>query len=663
MRADRERAARRNDVLAAIGERSMQPAPKLRMVTGTTGDRSRPKRRGSLLAMAVCVMAAADSGCASQGTEAYRGSEDGGTLEGGNQNGGSEGGSSSPAGVGLTVFADPCSAGTTTVDWAPQRRISRVEYDNMIRDLLGDTSHPSVVFQIPAEAQLGYGINLPLVNTYAPADATALTQYLLAAESLAESAVGDTSRMNNVILAGIASCSAAHDDTCAKDFIATWVNRAYRGQLDATESASLFSMYQTVKGQTDWTTGIQAVITTVLVSPRFLYVLEFGNGSPSGDVVPLSSYEVAARLAFFLWRSVPDAKVMADAATGTLATPAGIRDEAQYMLTATNPVTGTLYAEDALDDFTNQWLQLTGVQAKDGQFKAYSANLNLGASMYDEARIDFSQLVLAANGSLIDLLTSTSSYINSDLQTYYGAGAGSGPSVTVNDSALTNQKFTQTTLANRPGILTNGGVMATQAHSTLPSLVLRGKLVRENLLCDPIGMPPPNVPNPVSSPPDAGTTTRDLLLAHMQKGTICPYCHQEMDLIGAAFGNFDAAGQYQSTDANGFSGGSFPPIDASGQFMPVNSPPDPAPLSSSFQNVTDFASQLAHSTQGQQCFALQELRYALGRLEMPADACSAQQAFQAFSASTLNIQELLLAIVQTDVMRYRSAYTPGKSCQ
>ncbi len=640
----------------------------------TTASRGRFRSRWPGLALVVAIGAAgagSGSGCAS--TQAP-----GGLLTGGDQDGsvassdggvvvGSEAGTPTPAppAIGVSIFSDQCTAGTTTVDWSPLRRVSRDEYDNMVRDLLGDTSHPSATFQFPPEASPGVGMNLPLVNTYLPADTTAVTQYLEAAEALAESAVADTNRVTNVILSGIASCSKAHDDTCATDFIATWVNRAYRGQLDATESANLLTMFQSVEGQVDWTTGLQAVITAVLESPRFLYVFEFGNGSPSGSVVPLSSGEVAARLAFFLWRSVPDNKVMADAAAGALGTTAGIATEAQYMLTAKNPNTNLFSAPDPIDDFTNQWLQLTGVQAKDVQFATFNMNANLAAEMYDEARLDFSQLVLVANGKFQDLMTSTSSYVTSDLATFYGYGpsAGTGPTAS---GPSTNATFTQTTLANRPGILTNGGVMATQAHSTLPSLVYRGKLVRENLLCDPIGNPPPGIPGPATEPPDAGTT-RTLLLAHMQKGTICPVCHTLMDPMGVAFGNFDAAGAFQSTDANGFTPATnFPAVDSSGTISPTTAPtftPDPMGLSSTFTNVTDFTTQLGSSTQGEECFALQQFRFAVGRIENVDDACSAQQAYSAFSTNGFNIQQLLLAIVQSDAMRYRSAATAGSACK
>ncbi|HSY21163.1 MAG TPA: DUF1588 domain-containing protein [Polyangiaceae bacterium] len=574
-------------------------------------------------------------------------------------------------GVGIGIFADTCTSGTPSVPYAPMRRVTRVEYDNMVRDLLGDTSHPSVTFQIPAEALPAYGVNLPLSNTYNQADTTAVTQYLFAAEAVAANAVADTNRMNNVILAGIASCSAAHDDTCASDFIQSWANRAYRGQLDATETQGLMTVYSDVKGMVDWTTGIQAVITAVLESPRFLYVFEFGAGNPTGNVIALSSTEVGARMAFFLWRSVPDTKVMADAAAGMLSTTDGIAQEAQYMLTAVNPITQTPYAQDALVDFTNQMLQLSGIPAKDAQFTDYNANSALGGEMYDEARLDVSQLVLSANGSLTDLLTSTSTYLSTDLATYYGLAAGSGATGASVKGPVTGTSFTQTSVPNRNGILMNGGLLATMAHSTLPSLVWRGKVVRENFLCDPIGAPPANFQPASTAPaPDAGTTTRDLLEMHLAQ---CPFCHELMDPIGVAFDNFNAAGQYQSTDANGFTPASaYPPVDSSGQ---VNAPgaiinnvaiagaPETGAWTTTFQTGLDFVTQLAASGQGQECFALEELRYALGRVETPQDACSAQAILSAFTTGKLNIQGLLVAVLQSDAMRYRTVESTGSSCQ
>jgi uncharacterized protein DUF1588/uncharacterized protein DUF1592/uncharacterized protein DUF1585/uncharacterized protein DUF1595/uncharacterized protein DUF1587 len=594
------------------------------------------------------------------GDDAGGGSSSGSSGSGSGSSGGSassSGGSVAPPSVGVGLFSAPCTSGQTAVDWSPVRRISRVEYNNMVRDLLGDTTQPANGF--PPESPMRYGINFQ-VNTYAGVSATIVQQYLQAAETLAESVAGDTNRMNNVVLSGIPSCGQAHDDTCAQDFVNSWVNRAYRGQLDSTESAGLMQVYSTVKAQFDWTTGIQAILTAVLESPRFLYVMEFGSGSPSGTVVPLAQSEVAARLALFLWRSVPDTQLMTDVAQGKLATAAGVLAEAQRMLALPNPVTHAPFAKEAIEDFTNQWLQLTGIQAKDAQFMAYNHSATaLSEAMYDETRVDVSQLVLSDNGALTDLLTSPSSYIDQDLAGFYGGvSLGSGPGQTVN-----GQAFIKTQLPNRAGILTTGAVMATQAHSTLPSFVLRGKLVRENVLCDPIPPPPPNIPAGPTSAPDGGTT-RDLLLQHKQKGTSCPGCHQYMDPIGVGFGNFDATGAYQATDSNGFGGG--PSIDSSGTIYRMN----PGELgvaldttAATFTNVGDLMTQLAAAPQVRQCFALNELRYALGRLETTSDACSAQQIYSAFSAKGFNIQQLLLAIAQSDAFRYRSVETAGSACK
>ena len=227
----------------------------------------------------------------------------------------------------------------------------------------------------------------------------------------------------------------------------------------------------------------------------------------------------------------------------------------------------------------------------------------------------------------------------------------------VDDPALGGTtSFVATTLPNRAGILTNGSVLATQAHTTLPSSVLRGKLVREDVLCDVLHPPPPGIPAAPTSVPEGGTTRAEFEAHATIPG--CVTCHQYMDPIGYGFGHFDATGAYQATDANG-QHGSFPPIDATGQVNPMNA----GELSTTYDGAVDLVTQLSNATQVKQCFALQELRYALGRVETPSDACSAQQAYAAFAGKQLDIQTLLVAIVRSDSFRYRSAEVAGSSCQ
>ena len=561
----------------------------------------------TLLLAAAVVAGVAMASCASRPGEAETADDGGDAPDAGDASIDAGGApvAQAPSALGVRIFSETCEAGTPTVAWSPLRRISRVEYDNMVFDLLGDTTQPATAF--PPESPLTSGVNFE-ANTYEGVSSLIVQDYMQAAETLAATAVADTNTLNNLVL----PCHT-EDDACATQFIETWANLAFRGQLDATEEAALFQLYSDAKAQFDFTTGIQAVITAVLESPRFLYVLEFGAGTDAGTTELLSPYETAARLALFLWRSVPDATLMQAAAQEQLGTVAEVEAQATRLLADPK-------AKGALDDFTTQWmqLQLTATLNKDVLFSSWTGDPKLGAEMVDETLTNFSQEVLG-DGGLTDLLTSPSSYVNGDLAQFYGKGrgntsiaTGSGKSVTVADSTLSDRNFFQTKIPNRAGILTNGGVLATQAHTSLPSSVLRGKLVREQVLCDAIPPPPPNIPAPATTVGDAGTT-RSLLEAHFNKQP-CVSCHEDMDPIGLGFGFFDATGAYQPDDANGVQSppdGGFPALDVTGQVIAMAT----GELATTFDGATDLATKLAGARQAQECFALQELRYALSRVE------------------------------------------------
>ncbi len=598
-----------------------------------------------VLACSLVLAASLGVACANGGHKALPGDDEPESADGGAAAGSAAFAAGTPIGTDLISDTALCKAGQTTVGPSPLRRISRVEYDNMVRDLLGDTTQPANDFV--SESPLANGVNFD-TNTYTLVTSTLIPQqYLQAAETLAATAV-------TMDLSMVVPCSSQANDACATQFIADFANRAFRGQMDAAESASLFQLYSEVKAQFDFATGIQAVITAVLDSPRFLFVLEFGDGNASGGVVPLSQYEIAARLALYLWRSIPDSVLMQAAAASQLSTPDQLEAQAARMLADNR-------AEAALDDFSTQWLELqdTEAVAKDTQYtqsRTWSAAIAHDLKM--ETLDTYRSLILKDNGGFTDLLTSPSSYINSNLATYYGVSVTGAA-----DSAglIKTNVNPDPTHPVRAGILTDGSVLATQAHTLLPSPVLRGKLVREQVLCDPIPPPPAglNIPPPPSSVA-AGTTTRDEFEAHANN-PMCSGCHTYMDPIGLGFGHFDASGAYQSTDANGQPDPSskLPPIDATGTIKPFFQ----GDFSTTFDGAVDLAKQLAASTRVQQCFALEQIRYALGRLESVADACSAQQVFQAFTSNGLRIQKLMTAVVRSDAFRYRTAVTAGSACQ
>ena len=571
-----------------------------------------------------------------------------------------------PPALGVALFGDTCKTGAPpTVDWSDIRRISRIEYDNMVRDLLGDTTQPATAFV--AESDMGAGVNLQ-TNTYGGVGQLIAQQYVLAAEGLAATAASSSANLTSVFtLNGIATCTT-EDATCAQQFINGFALRAFRGHLDATESATLMGLYTAIAPQYGFLAGMQAIITGVLSSPWFLYVVELGDGTADAGTtaIPLSQYEIAARLAFFLWRTVPDigtGSLMSAAAAGTLSSPAAVQLQAQRMLASPK-------ALDAIHDFTTQWLELEAAPSgKDPIFTKWAADPSLGQEMTDETLTNVSQLILAENGGLTELLTSSSSYVNSNLAGFYGGTIGTGTTVTVTDPSLTasgQTTFVQTALPNRAGVMTNGSILAIQSHSLLPSSVLRGKMIREDLLCDPIGNPPPQgVPPFAATVPDGGTT-RQLFQAHAEIDgttgkTFCYACHQYMDFIAFGLGNYDATGAYQQYDQNGAATG--PVLDVTGTVFPTQ----PGELSATFNGATDptngVVAKIAGSAQASECFALQEFRYSLGRLETANDVCSAQQFYTAFTGSSLNIQKLMIAIVGTNAFLYRSPNNPNGACQ
>jgi hypothetical protein len=549
-----------------------------------------------------------------------------------------------PTAVGLSVIQDStlCQSGKVAVGSTPLRRLSRVEYNNMVRDLHVDPKNAQPANQFVSEQKIPGNFN---TNAYAAISGTLMNQqYLQAAETLAASAVSGAN------LSTLVSCAAQANAACAQQFIGDFANRAFRGQLDSDESAALLQLYNDVSAQFDFATGIQAVITAVLTSPRFLFVLEFGDPGASGATIPLSGMETATRLALYLWRSLPDQMLIDAASSGGLSTSAQVAAQATRMLADPK-------ANDALQDFANQWLDIEnmGAVTKDTQFKSWTPQL--ADELHTETLTTFSSSVSSDNTDFPSLLTSTSSYVNADLAAFYSSGVPG----TAAGTSYTKMPV-GTSASPRMGVLTHGSVLAMHAHTSLPSPTLRGRLVRQQILCDQVPNPPASVGGqPIPPPPatlPAGQTTREQYMQHFSGNQICSNCHQYMDLLGFGFDNYDATGAFITTE-----GGTTPtngtPVDSSGSFMAMGS----NGLTGSFTSTSDMITQLAASDQARQCFALQEMRYAWGRIEAAADACSAQQAYGAFKTGAFNVKQLLVAIVSSDSFRYRTPVNAGAACQ
>ena len=269
-----------------------------------------------------------------------------------------------------------------------------------------------------------------------------------------------------------ASGCPATDAACAEGILLALARRAFHGTLDAEAATALKALHTNVRAMVDASGGVEAVVRSILLSPRFLFMIETGTAGATNAA--LTPQEVAGRLAAFIWRSVPDQTLLDVADSGGLATPAQIAQQAEVMLSDSR-------GRAMLDDFVLQWLEIADILRISRDDTAFTPALR--DAMASEITLVFENAVANRATSFAQLLTSSSSYVNGDLAALYGVAAPSPAN-----------QFVATQLPdNRRGILTRAAFLAVNAHPQKPSQVLRGKAVREQLLCDRIPAPPPGV--------------------------------------------------------------------------------------------------------------------------------------------------------------------------
>lgn len=496
---------------------------------------------------------------------------------------------------------------------SPIRRMTRFEYNNTVRDLLGDTTNPAADFGVEEEA-LGFNNNAAnLVTSVALAE-----KYMLAAEAVSGRATEPLSKS--------VACdpAAIGEEACAKEFIAAFGKRAFRRPLQASESDSLFALYQTGRSAADFREGIRMVIEATLQSPEFLYRVEIAAlPGPNQGVVRLSDWEMASRLSYFLWGTMPDDVLFAAAEAGELRTKAQIKAQAERMLADTR-------SHESVRDFHRQWLdyeRIANVGKDIALFPTWTPALR--DLMREETARFIDSVIFEEGGDLGALLTASHTFVNPELATFYGVPAPQSG----------NFERAELDPNQRAGLLTMGSLLTINAHSNQTSPVHRGKLVREVFLCDPMPPPPPNVMITVPTP-DPNSTARDRFAQH-SSDPACKGCHELMDPIGFGFENYDGVGIWRTEEAG-------KPIDATG----VLSKSD---IDGEFNGVVELAHKLTGSAKAQNCYTKQWFRFAYGRGETEQDACSIDDINAQFQSTNGNIKDLLLTLTQTDAFMYRMA--------
>ncbi len=503
------------------------------------------------------------------------------------------------------------SEGTLLIGRTRLRRLTRLEFDNTVRDLLGVDGAPASV--ISPDERIGPFYS----NGIAPITDLIVQQHQEVAVDLAEQATASADQ--------IAGCDLALDTAvCSQSFIEEFGLRAYRRPLESEELAAyreLFDLGNDLGGPSN---GFRLVLQTMLQSPFFLYHVDAGvSGIPAEEPVLLTSYELASRLSYFLWNSMPDDELFALAAA----------DGLQSLDTVTKQVSRMLddpRAKEAIASFHLQWLginEMEDVQKDSVAFPLYDAALKTAMRAETAAFSDY--VIRSGDGLLSTLFTADFSVIDGPLFDLYGVAKPSG---------FTPGSPTTLDPLERSGLLTQAAFLATHAHRDQTSPVHRGIIIRENLLCQPIDSPPANVNN-VPPTPTPGTTTRERFAAH-DSNPDCAGCHSLMDPIGLGFENYDAIGAYRTMEGDA-------EVDASGEIIVAD-----ADLLGTFDGAIELSHKLAGSRQVADCMANQWFRFALGRMESNDDACALQDVYEGFAASGGNVRELLARIATSDSFRH-----------
>lgn len=538
--------------------------------------------------LSVVLFAVLGFACGSSGEGGPGGSVSGGTTGVGGQNPG--GGALNAGGIG--PLGGP---GRVTL-----RRLNRREYDNTIRDLVYLDLKPSLTTEFPPE-EMGDGFDndgdVLITNTLAA------EKYLTAAQAVVKAAFADPAAKAKLI-----TCAVETDAACAGTTVAEFARRAFRRPVMADELAPYMTLVDLAKSKGDTTEiGVGLAFAALLTSPDFLFMVE-PDATPS-VIRPLTSFEVATRLSYFMWSTMPDETLYQAALAGKLSQPADVIAQVQRML-------GDPKAVAFSDVMASQWMQGMVLKTSEPDVAIFPTwKPTLRAAMEQELR-SFMEGIVKGAAPATDLLTANYTYANQELAQFYGLpSAGS----------LTEQfARVDVDVARRGGVLRQGGFLVLTSHRDRTAPTLRGKWILSRLLCDPPPPPPGIIPALETEAPFEGTLRQRLDQLHKSKGPSCAGCHAIIDPMGFGLENYDAIGQWRDMD------GKYP-VDATGT-MPGTGV--------AFTGAADVTKLIVEDPRFTKCVAKQLMTFATGRKMNEADAPTLQDLGDRFKAGGSKLPQL-----------------------
>jgi hypothetical protein len=343
---------------------------------------------------------------------------------------------------------------------------------------------------------------------------------------------------------------AADEEACARTILSTLARRAYRGPVTGAEIATLMGFYRQGREGGDFEAGVQQALARILVAPRFAYRVEADHPTAApGTAYRISDVELASRLSFFLWSSIPDDELLEVAIKGQLHDARVLERQVRRMLA--DPKAAAL-----VENFGGQWLYLRELANLQTEAKGFDENLRRSFRRETELLLG---TIIREDRSLIDLLDADYTYVDERLARHYGLPGVRGSHF---------RRVPLDAASPRRGLLGHGSFLTVTSVATRTSPVTRGKWILENLLGTPPPVPPPGVETNLGEGENARATSLRQRLERHRSNPACAACHRIMDPMGFALENFDLIGAWREFDGAA-------PIDASGQLAdgtPVEGP-------------------------------------------------------------------------------------------
>ncbi len=493
------------------------------------------------------------------------------------------------------------------------RRLNKVEYKNTVRDLVGITYQPTEDF--PSD-DVGYGFdNIGDVLTLSP---LLMEKYLAAAERIAELAFQNP-RTKAQLLPRLPGPKEDRAEA-AREILKPFVRRAYRRPAfpDEVERLAKFVALAEKNGDS-FEHGVRLAVQATLASPHFLFHVErTPRAKGEMTVFPVSESELASRLSYFLWSTMPDEELFGLAERKELRAKDNLERQVRRMLKDPR-------AHALTENFAGQWLQLRSVKTVTPDKKSYPGfDDALRQAMIRETELFF-ETVVREDRSVLDFLDADFTFVNERLAKHYGIPGVKGPD------------FRKVSLAALPrrGVLTQASILTVTSNPSRTSPVKRGKWILENILNTPPPPPPPDVPEL-----DDGKELKGTLRQRMEQhrtNALCASCHQRLDPLGFGFENFDGIGGWRDRE------GKFP-VDASGTL----------PGGQSFKGPLELVAILkGRQSEFRRCLADKMLTYALGRGLELYDRCALDDICSAVERDGNRFSSLVLAVVRADAFQNR----------